>query len=44
MTDGRRRSQQEAVYMRMKERGREGVEKRGVAVPPKKKLEDFFIE
>lgn len=44
MTDVGARSPQEAVYMGMKEKG-SGVRKEGgVAVPPKKKLEDYCIE
>jgi hypothetical protein len=47
MTDGRVRPTQEAVYMEMKVRGlgRLGKEREGgVAVPPKKELEDYCIE
>jgi len=49
MTDGRVRPMQEAVYMEMKVRGLGGLGKGGegeggVAVPPKKELEDYCIE
>jgi hypothetical protein len=45
MTDEGVRPMQEAAYMEMKVRRKDGLEEGGgVAVPPKKKLEDYCIE
>jgi hypothetical protein len=41
MTDARAGTLQEAVYMEVKVRGQK---RGGVAVPPRKKLEDYCIE